>query len=840
MRFITISAAVLLGSAMSAAGAQQLGTASGLKPGATVNTPIFKTGNGSGQIFVTSGGDETCATATPIAGAGLFLGDNTGATLDGSEAPLACSGGVNDNDVWYNWTAAVTGATTVSTCSTGGNPGTASFDTVIRITAGTACQGAEVACNDDFCGSPTWTSRASFAATMGSIYKIQLLGYSAGSEGTYSLSITTPPPVVAPPNDLCGGATAIAGPGNYLGTTVGANFDGPAGSAGCAGSGPIQDVWYDWTATLTGPHQVTTCVGFGGASAFDTIIHAYNGPGCAPVGSLAACDDDGAGVPCPGFQSDMVLNATTGNVYKIRIMGWGAGEEGTYDLRINPPPPPTPLDSCQAPLVYAGGVVPWSNVGMTTDGGAEACGTPSQDIWYVWNATCTGIATLSLCPGGLTPDTVVAVYAGNTCPAAGTAIGCDDDTCSAPAFGSSAASFCATAGQDYMLRIGGFGATTGSGLFEVTGCGPLPAEGTCVVRHDGTSENAIGTGNVTHDILWMHSQGVAGASTVVKSISTAWGTTVGAGGPPNFAPGRIGIWSDPNGDGEPSDAVLIQEQIATVANTNTSTLNVYPLVPPVLVTGKYFIGASCQNATFAAPLDTASFHPCADYAWIVGEVTGAPLDYNNLAGAGIPPTPESAVLPGWYLLESECKDLEIDEICGVVVSAAVECPCAPLGGVVGNGCPHSGAGTGSDGAHLGGSGTALIGAGDTVAVSATNVRQGNGAISLFLQGDNDPSVPFNDGLICSSNNILKLWMWKDPVGPAGSGGGITSQTGPGASTIPATTSISQRSSDLGAPILNGQTRVYTMVFRDPSLTQGCASPSTVNTTNGVRILWSQL
>jgi len=844
MRFITISAAILLGSAMSAAGAQQLGTAAGnqqptsAKAGSTnkaatikssVGTVSQATPGGSGSMSVVLGGADACASATAIGGAGVFIGDNLLATTDGTGLGFGGCGGGPNQDVWYDWTAAATGSTFMSMCVADGGAG--SFDSILAVYNTASCVGSPaVVCNDTFCGSDQ--SKVSFAATIGSVYKVRLGGFGANT-GTYSLSIGAPPP--PPANDSCASAIAIAGPGLYPGTNVSSTFDGTV--APCSFGANDNDVWYNWTALSSVSTTVSVCPtvgGGGGTATFDTVLRITAGTACQ--GAEVACDDDACGSPT--WRSGTSFAATSGSIYKIQLMGYSSAAEGTFTMEISAAVPPPSNDGCASPIVYAGGIVPWSNVAATTDGGAESCGTPRQDIWYLWNATCTGTATFSLCPGGVTPDTVVAVYEGSACPAAGTAIGCDDDTCSSPAFGSSAATFCATAGQDYLLRLGGFGGVTGSGLFEVTGCGPTIPQGTCVVLHDGSSENSLGLNDPTADVLWMHSSGQAGASTVVKSISTAYGST-GGGGPPNFAPSRVGIWSDPNGDGNPTDAVLIQEVLSNVQNTDTSILNTVPLAPPVLVTGKYFIGASAPNGTFPAPMDTNSFDPCNKTAWIVAN-TGA-VDYNNLAGAAIPPTEINGIgFPAFWLLEAECKDLLIEEICGVVVSAAAECPCAPAGGLVGNGCPHSGAGTGSDGAHLAGSGTALIGAGDTVSVSATNVRQGNGAISLFLQGDNDPSVPFNDGLICSSNNILKLWMWKDPVGPAGSGGGITSQSGPGASTIPPTTSISQRSSDLGSPILNGQTRVYTMVFRDPSLTQGCPSPSTVNTTNGVRILWSQL
>src|SRR5262249_31973589 len=153
--------------------------------------------------------------------------------------------------------------------------------------------------------------------------------------------------------------------------------------------------------------------------------------------------------------------------------------------------------------------------------------------WYTWNATCTGNATFGLCVGGLTPDTVIAAYNGAGCPVPGTAIACDDDTCSAPNFGTSRCTFACTQGQDYTLRIGGFGGTQGSGMFDVQ-CQQTVPPGPCNIYDDGSSENAVGWGATNTDLLWMHVQSDTALTALVSSVNTAWGTPAFPGsGPAN-------------------------------------------------------------------------------------------------------------------------------------------------------------------------------------------------------------------------------------------------------------------------------------------------------------------
>jgi hypothetical protein len=633
--------------------------------------------------------------------------------------------------------------------------------------------------------------------------------------------------VVAGGSDLCGTATAISGPGLFLGDNIGANFDGPALPCGSAG-GPIADVWYDWTATATGSTTIATCPTAGGSAAFDSVIVIYNGTTC--VGTTVVCNDDGPGCTAT-YESTAVFAATAGNVYKIRIAGWAAGETGNYGLNISAPAPPPANDACGTPTVVAGfGMFPFANSAAST--GAEGQANAiclffgsmaiTNDLWYSWTAPSTGTITVSTCAPQTTIDTKVAVYDGTGCPGAA-AIACNDDACGLQ----STLTFSAVAGNAYTIQLGNFpGASGGSGTFSISG--PPPASGPCDVLHDGTTENSIGTNNPAHDILWITSQGETGVTTVVKSISTAWGTPLfgGTSAPPDGSPARVGIWSDPNGDRNPTDAVLLQEVATVIAGSNTDALQTVTLSPSVLVTGRYFIGASCAGGTFPAPLDQSS-GPGGGFHWVVGGTAG-PINYNNLAGAGIPPTNEDTIAPGRWLINGDCKDISIEEICGVV--NAGDCPCGN-DGAVGNGCANSLA---PGGAHLAGSGNAIV-SGDTVSVVATDVRGGNPTLALFFSGSEGAPNPVNDGLLCASGSICRLWIWKNP----GQQGTAVTLSGPGAETVPDTTgvSISARSATKGCPISNGETRVYTVWYRDPA-NFGCVSPATSNYTNGLRILWS--
>jgi cysteine-rich repeat protein len=156
-------------------------------------------------------------------------------------------------------------------------------------------------------------------------------------------------------------------------------------------------------------------------------------------------------------------------------------------------------NNCSAPTAVSEGTLIYSNVGATMDGPDEAVdcnffgrGDIRSDIWYCYTATCTGEATISLCGSGY--DTKMAVYAGCDCPDPSGLPGrerplaCSDDDCGIGADNrQSRVLVNVTAGQSYMVRVGGFfgGDEQGEGRLTIR-CGTdtcVGGSGSCTEAH---------------------------------------------------------------------------------------------------------------------------------------------------------------------------------------------------------------------------------------------------------------------------------------------------------------------------------------------------------------------
>ncbi len=151
-----------------------------------------------------------------------------------------------------------------------------------------------------------------------------------------------------------------------------------------------------------------------------------------------------------------------------------------YTARLDcaPPPPAPPNNNC-ANAIAIGEVLnlPFTNVGATTDGPDEPAACSffgythiESDIWYCYTASCDGAATVSLC--GSSYDTKIAVYDGCGCPVSSPPIACNEDFCDFQ----SEATFVATAGNTYLIRIGGYQGDQGAGFLTVSNpCVPCVA-----------------------------------------------------------------------------------------------------------------------------------------------------------------------------------------------------------------------------------------------------------------------------------------------------------------------------------------------------------------------------
>jgi len=127
-------------------------------------------------------------------------------------------------------------------------------------------------------------------------------------------------------------------------------------------------------------------------------------------------------------------------------------------------------DDCEDAIPIFEGVTLYNNNSATTDGppdctnGDDLVGT--KDLWYVHTATCSGNLTVSLCTG-TDYDATLQVYQGTSCSPLGTQLNCADDTCGIGG-GPPVVTRSVTLGQDYLMRVGGWGDDTGSGRIEIT------------------------------------------------------------------------------------------------------------------------------------------------------------------------------------------------------------------------------------------------------------------------------------------------------------------------------------------------------------------------------------
>ena len=107
--------------------------------------------------------NDFCADATPI-GEVTNLPFSTLAATQSGVIP-GCGGTIAPYDIWYAYTATVSGDATFDLCGS-------EFDT--RIAVYDACGGNELACNDDDCG---YQSVVTLPVTLGTTYYVQVGGY---------------------------------------------------------------------------------------------------------------------------------------------------------------------------------------------------------------------------------------------------------------------------------------------------------------------------------------------------------------------------------------------------------------------------------------------------------------------------------------------------------------------------------------------------------------------------------------------------------------------------------------------------------------------------------------
>ena len=144
---------------------------------------------------------------------------------------------------------------------------------------------------------------------------------------------------------------------------------------------------------------------------------------------------------------------------------------------------------------------------------------------------------------------------------------------------------------------------------------------------DGSRDGNYGFGSVS-DIVWMNQYMVESGSEWIGEIRVVLGNVIAN------EPYQVGLWSDPDGNGNPTDAQLIATANARAANGNTSIFNEIRIDPTYIGPAgtSFFAGVIYSDRygnQFPVGVDTATI---SQRTWIAA---GGEVDPNNLSTAAV-------------------------------------------------------------------------------------------------------------------------------------------------------------------------------------------------------------
>ena len=153
------------------------------------------------------------------------------------------------------------------------------------------------------------------------------------------------------------------------------------------------------------------------------------------------------------------------------------GQSGDYLLTVSVAAGGPANDDCvNAQAIGEVVDLPFDTTLATNDSPAGHCSGMNNcpNIWYCYTPSCTGLAYVSLC--GSTFDTYLGVYDGCTCDPVGAQLCCNDDYCGLQ---SQCDDIPVTAGQQYLIEVGGYSTNSGTGILNVWCVGIGPPNDNC-------------------------------------------------------------------------------------------------------------------------------------------------------------------------------------------------------------------------------------------------------------------------------------------------------------------------------------------------------------------------
>lgn len=140
---------------------------------------------------------------------------------------------------------------------------------------------------------------------------------------------------------------------------------------------------------------------------------------------------------------------------------------------------------------------------------------------------------------------------------------------------------------------------------------------------DGSAESSLGLSG--SQVIWLNVF-QASEDITVDTVSIAFGWPGSIDLPGNGGPVSVYLWSDPNNDGIPFDAVLERSNIGVTSDFGTDTFVDFSVAPFDVTSGGFFF-VGFQSTDFAVGRDTDS---SAGQSYIFSNGTPAFLDPNAL------------------------------------------------------------------------------------------------------------------------------------------------------------------------------------------------------------------
>ncbi|MGH7133601.1 MAG: LamG-like jellyroll fold domain-containing protein [Phycisphaerales bacterium] len=251
--------------------------------------------------------------------------------------------------------------------------------------------------------------------------------------------------------------------GTTFASTRGANRSASQPGAGVTctiNEAAAPDIFFTFVPAANETVVIDTC-----GSDFDTTLAMTTLPGgCGSGGTGVACNDDAVPACTTGLASNsrMSANVFAGQAYWIRVSGWN-GNKGAVRLNITAPNRPA-NDLCStATPIQVGHTLPFNLAGAITD--TSPPNTPctltlSSDVWFSCTAQQAGSLTFDTCGSGANMG--INVYDGSACVFSQSPIRCSTVGCTT---GGASVTVPCTAGQSFLIRVGGLFGAVVSGNF---------------------------------------------------------------------------------------------------------------------------------------------------------------------------------------------------------------------------------------------------------------------------------------------------------------------------------------------------------------------------------------